>query len=54
MTAKERILSIRLLERQEKSPEYAKQIGILVSMKATEKDILPRDRAGFSQRNENR
>lgn len=54
MTAKERILSIRLLERQEKNPEYAKKIGIQVSMKAAEKDILPIARTDISQRNENR
>lgn len=32
MTARERILAIKLLEKQEKNPEYAKQIGIQVSM----------------------
>lgn len=32
MTARERILAIRLLEKQERNPEYAKQIGIQVSM----------------------
>jgi len=32
MTAKERILAIKLLEKQENSPEYAKRIGIQVSM----------------------
>ncbi len=32
MTARERILSIRLLEKQEYNPEYAKHIGIQVSM----------------------
>ena len=41
MTARERILAIRLLEKQERSPEYAKRIGIQVNMvrndpKATE------------------
>lgn len=30
MTAKERILAIRLLEKQQKNPEYAKQIGVHV------------------------
>ena len=32
MTAKERILAIKLLEKQKRNPEYAKQIGIQVSM----------------------
>ena len=32
MTAKERILAIRLLEKQEHNPEYAKQLGIQVNM----------------------
>ena len=33
MTARERILAIRLLEKQERRPEYAKRIGIQVQMK---------------------
>lgn len=37
MTARERILAIRLLEKQERYPEYAKQIGIQVNM--TQKDL---------------
>lgn len=32
MTAKERILALRLLERQERRPEYAKRIGIQVKI----------------------
>lgn len=36
MTARERILAIRLLERQEKQPEYAKRIGVQVSIKKTD------------------
>lgn len=32
MTVRERILAIKLLEKQERSPEYAKRIGIQVSM----------------------
>ena len=36
MTAKERILALRLLEKQERSPEYAKRIGIQV--KISQKD----------------
>ena len=31
-TTRERILAIKLLEKQERNPEYAKQIGIQVSM----------------------
>lgn len=36
MTARERILAIRLLEKQEHNPEYINQIGIQVRM--VEKD----------------
>lgn len=36
MSARERILAIRLLEKQEKQPEYAKRIGIQVQMKKTD------------------
>ncbi len=32
MTVRERILALKLLEKQERSPEYAKRIGIQVSM----------------------
>lgn len=32
MTVRERILALRLLEKQERNPEYAKRIGIQVSM----------------------
>ena len=32
MTARERILALRLLERQEQNPEYARRIGIQVNM----------------------
>lgn len=32
MTARERILALRLLEKQERSPEYAKRIGIQVNI----------------------
>ena len=32
MTVRERILSLRLLEKQEQSPEYARRIGIQVNM----------------------
>ena len=32
MTARERILAIKLLEKQERNPEYARRIGIQVRM----------------------
>ena len=32
MTVRQRILALRLLEKQERNPEYAKRIGIQVSM----------------------
>ena len=32
MTARERILAIMLLEKQERNPEYANRIGIRVSI----------------------
>lgn len=35
MTTRERILAIRLLEKQEKCPAYVRQIGVRVSMKQT-------------------
>lgn len=40
MTVKQRILAIRLLEKQNKDPEYAQRIGIQVSFhqKSAEKD----------------
>ena len=36
MTARERILALKLLEKQEKNPEYAQRIGIQVSIKKTD------------------
>ena len=32
MTARERILALRLLEKQEQNPDYARRIGIQVNM----------------------
>lgn len=32
MTARERILALRLLEKQERCPEFAKRIGVWVTM----------------------
>lgn len=36
MTAKMRILALKLLEKQEKNPEYVKKLGIQVIMKKKE------------------
>lgn len=38
MTAKMRILLLRLLEKQQKHPDYAKRIGVQVRMKRKEAD----------------
>ena len=38
MTARERILAIKLLEKQERNPEYARRIGIQVSMEKKDKN----------------
>ena len=40
MTARERILAIKLLEKQERNPEYARQIGIQVSMEKKDPQIM--------------
>lgn len=37
LTVKQRILSLRLLEKQKKNPEIAKQVGIHVQMKEKSK-----------------
>jgi len=37
MTVRERILALKLLEKQEKNPEYVKQIGVHVSVKENNK-----------------
>ena len=37
MTAKERIIAIRLYEKAEKYPEYAKKIGVRISKEKTER-----------------
>ena len=36
MTARERILAIKLLEKQEKNAEYMKQLGIQVNISSKE------------------
>ena len=38
MTARERILAIKLLEKQENNAEYMKQIGIQANMNVKEKN----------------
>ena len=40
MTARERILAIKLLEKQERNPEYARLIGIQVSMEKKDPKIM--------------
>ena len=40
MTARERILAIKLLEKQECNPEYAERIGIQVSMVKKDSKIM--------------
>lgn len=47
MTARERILAIRLLEKQERNTEFAKQIGIQVKMvDSTKEDVENRSEKG--------
>ena len=36
MTVRERILALRLMEKEEKNPEYAKKIGMHVSIEEKE------------------
>ena len=38
MSVKERILAIRLIEMQEKNPEYAKRLGVEIKME-NKKDV---------------
>ena len=40
MTTRERILAIKLLEKQELKPEYAERIGIQVSMVKKDPKIM--------------
>ena len=46
MTVRERILALRLLEKQKKNPELAKQLGINVCMKkkGKEDDFCEKDK----------
>lgn len=37
MNVRQRILALRLLEKQKKNPEYAKKIGLEVKLKEKEK-----------------
>ena len=40
MTARERILAIKLLEKQKRKPEYVERIGIQVSMIKKDPNIM--------------
>ena len=40
MTARERIIAIKLLEKQRRKPEYAERIGIQVSMVKKDPKIM--------------
>ena len=40
MTARERILAIKILKKQDRNPEYARRIGIQVSMVKKDAKIM--------------
>lgn len=40
MTARERILALRLLEKQEQKPDYARRIGIQVNVRTKDPSTL--------------
>lgn len=42
MTAKQRVLALRLLEKQKKNPEYAKQLGIDIKINTKSEKINER------------
>ena len=42
MTVRERMLALKIKEKQDKNPEYAKKIGIQVKMVANENIVLKR------------
>ena len=42
MTASERVLAIRLMEKQRKNPEYLEQLGIHVTMNKVESSASER------------
>ena len=46
MTARERVLSIRLLEKQEKHPEYLRKLGVSVSVNKVESTIINMNEEG--------
>ena len=46
MTVRERVLAIKLLEKQEKHPEYLRKLGVLVSMNKVESTIIPMNEEG--------
>ncbi len=43
MTVRERVLALRLLEKQKKNPEVAKQVGIHVQMKEKSKHLTEKE-----------
>ncbi len=45
MTARGRILVIRLLEQQEKNPAYLKRLGVCIKMTEVKKDNMERRNA---------
>ena len=40
MTVRARVLTIKLLEQQEKHPEYLKQLGVHVTIRSTETIVV--------------
>ena len=42
MTAKQRVLTLRFLEKQKKNPEYAKQLGVDVKVNSKNEKINER------------
>ena len=43
LTVRERVLALRLLEKQKKNPEVAKQVGIHVQMKEKSKHLTEKE-----------
>ena len=46
MTVRERVLAIKLLEKQEEHPEYLRKLGVSVSMNKVESTIIPMNEEG--------
>lgn len=42
MTVRERVLAIKLLEKQEKNPEYLKKLGVYITMNQVEVTTIER------------